>query len=352
MKKIKNFREKVIISILLLNFILLFSAKIFVSSFYSEAELFKWDSYSNTTVGLQVIFAQSNFYHTGHYERSDCENRMLYGEDSDIAIFSGGSGSGDRKDLYPDNFRILYYSFDEKKFYAGTFKLDYDKILIIAEKIRRAVKLKEDGTERIYFKAKVYPLGKVVVSMGNYSKKSVEDVVLATFYTKQEIHDWSVFTNVLNRSDNDGVSKSKSVTIQRALFLNKYNWQINILLPKECSIKNVNVITYGDKSFGMDTIYNAKMPSYGNFIYLPHKLYISWQRKDTIRFSTGFNFDENEIIKGFETVDNKDDNLPIIMRIIIKDDSTALRAILSGNGKSIELKNIDRSKIFTYKIYK
>ena len=39
------------------------------------------------------------------------------------------------------------------------------------------------------------------------------------------------------------------------------------------------------------------------------------------------------------------------MHLIVKNDTTALRAMLIGNGKSIELKNTEHSKIWNEKIY-
>lgn len=116
-------------------------------------------------------------------------------------------------------------------------------------------------------------------------------------------------------------------------------------------MKKLNVYTYGNKNLKMDTLKTVQLPTYGNFVYLPKNLYLNWKQKDTIAYAAGFDFDEQEIIKAFSSIDKDGTNIPIKMNLIVKDDTTALRAILIGNGKSIELKNIDPSKIRSEKIY-
>lgn len=350
MKKIKYFREKIIISVLI--FIILTGVRKYVSSYYNEDKGYEWSSLARTANNLPVMFAKCSLHHTGYYE-NDCEkNTMLYGDDSHSAISCGITGTDVRNELYPDSLRILYYSFSENKFYGGNFKLDYDKIQAIAEKMRKGVQIERKGSESIIFETKVYPMGKVIVSMESYLETSVEKEIIGRFQAKQENHDWSVFEDHnSNNSNSRSVSKSISVDIQRELLLSEYNWQVDIILPKKCRIKSLDVNVYGNKNLKMDTIKNAKVPTYNNFVYLPQNLYLSWKRKDTIEFSTGFDFDEQEIIKAFKTVDLNGKNLPITMQLIVKDDTTALRAVLQGNGKSIELKNIHPREIRKDKIY-
>ncbi|MBW1657946.1 DUF2931 family protein [Flavobacterium quisquiliarum] len=350
MKNIKHFREKSIISALIFLFIVIVGAHKYVSYYYHEDKCYEWHANAQTTIGLPVMFAKCSLHHTGHYEKNCDKNTMLYGDNDDRAISCGGSGIGDGKDLYPDNLKILYYSFNENKFYGGTFKLDYNKILSIAEKMRKAVQIEYDLSQNIVFETTVYPKGKVEVSMKSYIKTSVGKAIIGSFQAKPENHDWSVFADS-DYANKRSVSKNTSIAVQRALLLNKYNWKVDIILPAECTIKKLDVDVYGNKYLEMDTLKNSKLPSYGNFVYLPQQLYLNWKRKDTIEFSTELNFDEKEIIKAFETIHTKNDTVPITMKLIVKDDTTAVRAILYNKGKNIELKNIKPSGIWKQKIY-
>lgn len=351
MEKVKFYKEILIIAILATVFVIITAAKMYVISYYNIGKGYEWESSAQTSTGLPIMFAKSNFYYKGYYENDCANNAMLYGDSLDIAVNSGSSGIGDDRQLYPNSLSILYYSFNENKFFEGKFKLDYDKISAVAEKMRKAVKTEKGyGTESIYFRAKVHPNGKIVFSMESYLSTSVDEVVIANFQATPKNYDWSAFCS--NNSDDNRIDgKSTSVAIQRALLLNKYNWKIQVLLPRECDIKNLDVDVYGNKYLNMDTLKKAKLPTFDNFIYMPKKLSLSWQRKDTIEFVTWLSFNEEEIIKAFKTTNSKISDQPITMCLIVKDDTTAVKAILYGNGKSIELKNIEPSDIHSETIY-
>lgn len=353
MKNIKYFRETAVITVLATIFITIAVARNYVANYYSEGKGYHWSAMASTSVGLPLMFAKCNFHYTGYYDNNCDQSVMLYGDNNDNWVNCGGIGAvGERVELYPNNLEVLYYSFNEKKFYGGKFKLDYNKILSVAEKIRKAVQDQESSiiTKSINFQVKAYPKGKVVFSMESYIETQLGEIVIATFQAKPENHDWSVFER-RGQSSVGGIGESNSIEVQRALLLNKYNWQVQIVLPKEFTFSKLNVEVFGDKGFEMDTIKNTKTPTYSNFIYLPKELNITWNRKDTIEFSTNFHFNEEEIIKAFETTSNNG-KLPNIMQLIVKDDTTALRTILQGNGKKIELKDNHPSEIYSHKIYK
>lgn len=356
MKKIKYLREISILSVLTIILIIIVVANKYVSSYYRIGEGYEWKASAGTTKDLPIMFAKCDLHYSGNYENGCESNVMLYGDGLHNAVesvSSGSSGIGDEKELYPNIFKILYYSFNEQKFYGGTFNLDYAKILATAEKMRNAVVAQEGTgkTQSINFITKVYPMGKVVVSMESYFDTSIGEVVIGNFQTKPENHDWSVMGSV-SLGDNKTVSENPSVNIQRALLLHKYNWQIAVVLSKDFDFKSLDVDVYGSKSLAKDTLKNTKIPTFGNFVYLPKDLYLSWKRKDTIEYHTNFEFDEQEIIKSFETIDGKGNNIPITMQLIVKDEKTPIRAILNGNGKSIALKNKDtKAEIRTDKIY-
>lgn len=327
------------------------AANMYVTSYYNIGKGYQWDGSAQASTGLPIMFAKSYFYYKGYYE-NDCATKvMLYGDSLNNSVNSGGSGIGDDRQLYPNSLNILYYSFNENKFFEGKFKLDYDKILAVAEKMRKAVKTeKGEGTENIYFRAIVHPNGKIIFSMESYFSTSVGEVVIANFEATPKNYDWSVFCSP-DSDDSKIDGKSNSVAIQRTLLLNRYNWKIQVLLPDECNMGDLKVDVYGNKYLNIDTLKKAKVPTFSNFTFMPQKLSLSWQRKDTIHFVTWLNFNEDEIIKAFKTTNSKISEQPITMSLIVKDDTTAVKAILDGNGKSIELKNMGSSEIHNRKIY-
>jgi hypothetical protein len=353
MKNFKLSTEAVIIAVLIFLFILLGIAKNYVSSFYKVGQGFEWEARAQTSNGLPVMFAEVNFHHSGYYGNSCEQNVMLYGDSTDRGIQCGGGGT-ESNDLYPDSLKILYYSFSESKFYAGAIKLNYDSLQTIATKMRKAVQSEEEAsrTQSIIFKATVYPMGKVVVTMESYISTAVGEVIIAQFKAKPEEHDWSVFNNGNSSNSNaSGVSESTSVATQRALLLNTYNWQVEMLLPKNHSLLSLSVNVFGNKSLEMYTLKKAKLPTFGNFLYMPQDLSVSWQRMDTIEFSSSFEFDEQEIIKAFAAIAEPGSKQPITMQIIAKDDTTGLKAILRGAGKNFTLKNLGSGKVYDQKIY-
>ena len=185
---------------------------------------------------------------------------MLYGDSLNNSVNSGGSGIGDDRQLYPNSLNILYYSFNENKFFEGKFKLDYDKILAVAEKMRKAVKTeKGEGTESIYFRAIVHPNGKIIFSMESYFSTSIGEVVIANFEATPKNYDWSVFCSP-DSDDSKIDGKSNSVAIQRTLLLNRYNWKIQVLLPDECNMGDLKVDVYGNKYLNIDTLKKQKFP--------------------------------------------------------------------------------------------
>lgn len=230
MKKIKYLREILIVSVLVTIFIFLVVANNYARSYYHIGKGYEWTSSASTTNGLPVMIAKSDLHYAGYYENYCDQNVMLYGDESDNSATSlscGGPGIGGYSELYPNTFQILYYSFNEDKFYGGNFKLDYTKVLAVAEQMRNAVVAQEGSgrTQSIAFKTKVYPMGKVVVSMQSKVSTSVSEIIIGTFQAQPENHDWSVFSSS-NSDYNTRVSHNPSVAIQRALLLNKYNWNI------------------------------------------------------------------------------------------------------------------------------
>jgi hypothetical protein len=344
--------EKLIVLVLILVFILITGIQNYVSSFYNEGEGFEWDTIAKTTKDLPIIFADCDFHHSG-YNSGGCEqNIILYGDGNDNSLNCSGSGLGERKDLYPDNFKLLYYSFSENKFFAGSIKLNYDLIQSIGAKMRMAVEKEKNLTQSINFKATIYPKGKVVISMESYIDTSVGEIIIARFQAHPEVHDWSVFKNEDYTGDKiTGISKSNSVEIQRTLLMERYNWQLEVLLPKGHKVQRLNVDVYGSKSLDMDTIKNTTIPTYSNFGYMPQALSLSWQRMDTIEFLARFMFDEKEIIHAFHDIDVPNGKQPIKIQIIAKNDTTALQAKLHCGNKNLVLKNLDKEKVYADKMY-
>lgn len=346
--------EKIFVLILSVTFLILCYVKNYVFSFYHEGEGFEWDTWAYTSKSLPIMFADCDFHHTGYRKGSFQQNIVLYGDNINNSISCESSGIGEEKNLYPNNLNLLYYSFTEKKFYGGKFKIEYDKIQSVATRLRKAV---SNGKEKflrqaINFKATVYPKGKIVVSMESYIKTSIGELIIAEFQASPEVHNWSVFNNE-NYSGNKitGISTSNSIEIQNALLMERYNWQLEILLPKNHTTKSLDVGVYGNKSLNMDTIRNTKIPSFNNFIYMPQALSLSWQRMDTIEFSAGFKFDEKEIINAFHSIDKQMSEKIITVQIIVKNDTTKLKAVVKGDNKSFELKNLNDEKVYPSKIY-
>lgn len=344
MKKIKYIKE---IAILVVLFSILIATTIsgkYVASFYYEGQGFEWQARAETAANLPLMFAKVDFYHTGFYGNNCDKETMLYGDENDIVVSCGGSAYAENPDLYPNNVNVLYYSFNENKFYGGKFKLDYNKIVKNAEKMRNEVKNTQgdEKSKEIIFYLKVYPNGKVVVTMESYLQTKIGKIIIATFQVKPENHDWSVFEQNYN-STSGGIGNSNSVEVQRALLLNKYDWSVEVLLPNDRVFDDLEVETYGNPSLEMDTIKSAKNPTFSNFKYLPKEINVQYLNKDSKRESAYFEFDELEVIKAFETASNKSKNA-IKLQLIVKDDTSTVKAILIGNGKSIPIKDKDSER--------
>ncbi len=347
MKKIKYIREITVVTVLVLILIATTIARKYVASFYFEGQGFEWQARAETSQNLPLMFAKVDFHHTGFYGNNCDKETMLYGTDDDVIVSCGGNHYDNNSDLYPNNVNILYYSFNENKFYGGKFKLDYNKISQVAEKMRNEVKNTQgdDKTKEIIFYLKVYPNGKIVVSIDSYfgsrSETKSGKIIIATFQAKPENHDWSVFEREDNASAG-GIGNSNSVEVQRNLLLNKYDWSIEVLLPNDRVLRTLRVDTYGSTSLEMDTIKSEKKPTFSNFKYLPKEIDIDYLNKDTVKdfnlANAYFNFDEQEMIKTFETISNNRKN-SIKLQLIIKDDTSAVKAILIGNGKSLPIRN-------------
>jgi hypothetical protein len=350
MKNGKYTRELKIIAAQILLLIAITIGQRYVANYYDEGKGFEWDAYASTSVGMQMMFAKCDFQYTGYYSHRCERSVMLYGDSTDGKISCGGSGIGDDIAMYPNHLEVLYYDFNENKFYGGKYPLDYNKIFSVAEKMRKAVQLTDIGkTESIDFNIKVYPKGKIVLSMESYITTNIGEIVIASFEAKPEKHDWSVFEQ-RDESSVGGIGKSNSIEVQRALLLNKYDWQIQMVLPEQYGFKKLDLDIYGNRTLNIETIKSLKMPTFSQLYYLPKNINLDWQRKDTIRFFTVFHFEEKETIQAFEEISNKG-QLPITMQLIVKDDTTSIRAVLLGNGKSIELKESNPSEIYSDKIY-
>jgi hypothetical protein len=340
--------EKLIVLVLVLIFIFISLIQNYVSSYYNEGEGFEWDGIAHTSIGLPIIFAECNFHHTGFYEYDCDQNTIMYGDSTDYWINCGSSGLDERKDLYPNNFKFLYYSFSENKFFEGHIKLNYDSIQTIGTKMRMAVEKEKNLTQSINFKATVYPKGKIVISMESYIKTSIGEIVIASFQAHPKNCDWSIFEY---RKDVKGMSETNSVAMQRSLLMERYNWQLEVILPKEHNIKRLNVDVYGNKGDQMDTIKQAKTPTFSNFNYMPQSLSLTWQKKDSIEFIAGFKFDEKEIINAFHNVSTPNGKEQITIQLVAKNDTTMLKAKLHCGNKNFVLKNLDKEKVYSNKIY-
>ena len=219
--------------------------------------------------------------------------------------------------------------------------------------MRKAVKLNESGlTESIVFNVKVYPMGKVTVSMKSYIETKIGEIIIANFQAKAEQHDWSVFGNEDYDDDKSrGISKSNSVAIQRALLMEQYNWQLEVLIPKDNKLETLNVDRYGTNGLKMDTIKNTLNPTFSNFGYMPQAISLKWQRSDTIKFLAGFRFDEQELITAFHNIDKPNGKQQITIQVVAKNDTTALQASIRSGVKSFKLKNLNKEKVYSDKVY-
>ena len=265
----------------------------------------------------------------------------------------------DKKPL-PNKVSITWYSYTEDKFYSGTFDLPYNKIIELFKKKHIARSKTVDQYRKIT--AGVAPGGHVTIWVNGFG----DDRFIASYTAEEAEIPWSKITpnsgakysraelpkrRVKEALDEDAYKKLKARGIPFGLwkkYEELYSWEPDYAFAGK--VENLALSFYNGEQRFLD--YEIDHPLNDEKLKVkerpvPKRLALKMENDKDYRFKVTVNFNEQEIIKAFEKLNEIDGEAQKLkLQIEVLSDFTA-KIFLRNSKYIVELKKIEQ-KLFRY----
>lgn len=229
----------------------------------------------------------------------------------------------------PKKLYVAYFSAAENKFYEGLFDLPYDQIKEEFNKIWRAYHNKSLYAKDKYDRYKefivgVAPQGEIVVWLSSFSQQ----IVIGTYKAKETTEiTWEDFKSANNMGDVTREFYLKSTTKSKypiplgkvEKYGKQYDWKPKIEYEDKKTLKKIETLKYYIKDFngGYENIYALyEKENVLKLRNVPKKIIFRFKTDEKFLYGTGFEFQEDDIFKAFETLsNNQKEELELVIKI-------------------------------------
>lgn len=332
MKKV-ILKENIINIFLSVLLILIIIGNIIQTNIYNQDERFDWKSSVLSSKG-NVVQVSSCYFHGNSYyidKEMILDNGWEETNDSEKSIESS---------FFPDSLSIEYFSYNERKFYKGSFALPCKMILTKAKQMGMTPSKEGNYEERLitespilYFIAEIQPKGRVIVWAqkfdANYNDTKFE---IGKYQAKETNTTWHVF---------DDISESKTtsnidVPTKVALVMDRYSYKLEINFPSGYTLKDSDFYFFNQNDWHFEESEPKAIPVFNS---IPKQFDLSWGHgHGDGNFTSQFYFDENEVLDAFRKVSsNAGKSETLLLEVVINENGSITKAILINSKTNLKV---------------
>ncbi|MFB9078283.1 DUF2931 family protein [Flavobacterium procerum] len=295
---------------------------------YKADERFEWSSGVLSKKGNVVQVSTCYFHHTNNWNYDVDKNRIIDNGWNDINF----SEKSKENSFYPDSLSITWFSYTEKKFYNGNFKLPYAIILEKAKQLRETTNPYKSNFANenpnqvlLYFFAEILPKGKLLVWISDADK----NLKISEYQAKTVNETWHVFDDIEEKNTNSKIDIDAKV----ALVMEKHSYNVDLNLPDGFYLTEADVKLFNQNNWSLEDGKNKK-----NYIFenIPSGIRLSWEN-DTRRFATQISFDELEILNTFRKMYVPEKAKPLLLELTVNNKNDSIVISLKNNLKVIKI---------------
>lgn len=280
--------------------------------FFKGSSRFDWTTGVISSKGNIVQVSNYNFNRRSFYDLG--KNKILDSGWDEINV-----SEHDVKDtFFPDSLYIGWFSYNERKFYNGSFVLPTE--IIETKAIQLGMYPSYNGFNSVLqIISEVKPKGKVVVWIRKFDKNVIgEKFKIGEYQAKETKATWHVFDD---RSETD---KTSDIDISRkvALVMEEHPYKLEIKLPSGFTLDDSYFKLFNQKIWH----FNGREPKTDSILnFLPKEFSLAW-RNGRKNFRMQFCFDEDEVLDAFRKESNTLE--PLVLELILSDRYDVVKAIL------------------------
>ncbi|MCP2026593.1 hypothetical protein L1276_001737 [Flavobacterium sp. HSC-32F16] len=318
-------RINVLLTILLLIILIANSIQIYN---YKADERFEWSSGVLSQKGNVIQVRTCYFYHSGYWN---------YDVDKNLVIDDGwdeinSSEKSKENSFYPDSLSITWFSYTEKKFYNGNFKLPYSTILEKAKELRTTTSQYEESFAKenpdqisLVFLAEVLPKGKIRIWISDGDKK----FKIGQYSAKPINETWHIFDDIEEKDINSKID----IDEKAALVMEKHRYNIELNLPDGFDLKTAEVELFNQNNWSLENSNNQKAFV---FDHIPSGMSLSWGNHEQ-NFASQISFNELETLNTFRKLDVSGNSKPILLELTVNNKNDSIHIILKNEQNRVKI---------------
>lgn len=295
---------------------------------YKAGERFEWSAGVLSQEGNVIQVRTCFFHHSGNWNYDVDKSRII---DEGWNEINYSEQSKDNA-FYPDSLSITWFSFTEKKFYDGNFKLPYSSILEKAEKLRTTTNQYEETFARqnpnkilLNFFAEVLPKGKVIVWISDGDKK----FKIGQYSAKPINETWHIFDDI---EENDR-NKKIDIATKVALVMEQHKYNIDLTLSDGFHLKKAEVKLFNQNDWNLKNSDDQKAYV---FDHIPSGMFLSWGN-DKKNYASQISLKELETLDAFRKLDVSDNSKPMMLELTVNSKNDSIHIVLKNGEKMIKI---------------
>lgn len=295
---------------------------------YKADERFEWSSGVLSAKGNVIQVSSCYFHHTDNWNY-DVDKNSVLDDGWDSINYSENSKENA---FYPDSLSITWFSYTEKKFYDGNFKLPYSVILEKAKQLRTTTSEYDMDFARenpnkiaLQFLAEVMPKGKIIVWISDYGKK----IKIGEYQAKPVNRTWHIFDDIQEKDTDSKID----IALKTALVMEKHPYMIDLTLADGFSLLTAEVQPFDQNNWSLESGGN-KGPHI--FSCIPADIRLSWGN-DKNEFAAQISFKELETLSAFRKLDSPENTNPLMLELTVDNKNDSIHILLKREQKRIKI---------------
>lgn len=294
---------------------------------YKADERFEWSSGVLSKKGNVIQVSSCYFHHTDDWNYSVNKNSVLDDGFDDINYAENSKENA----FYPDSLSVTWFSYTEKKFYDGNFKLPYSVILEKAKHLRTTTTQYDMDFARenpnkisLRFLAEILPNGKVIVWISDYDKK----LKIGEYQAQPVNRTWHIFDDIQEKDTDSKID----IALKVALVMEKHPYIIDLTLPDGFSLLSADVELFNQNNWSL-----SSGKSKGPYIFtgIPAGIRLSWGN-DKNDYASQISFKELETLSAFRKLHSPGNSKPLKLELTVNT-SDSILMLLKSEQKTIKI---------------
>lgn len=221
----------------------------------------------------------------------------------------------------PDSLSITWFSYNEQKFYSGSFSLPVEIILAKATQMGMLPSIKNnyDLDQVLHFIAEVQPKGRLAVWIQKVNGNDKTKFKVATCQAKEIKTTWHIFDDYLETDRTSDISISKKV----ALVMVRHPYKLKVKLPIGFTLDDFQLDFFNQNNW----YFNDGELQNTVFNFLPKGFWLKWGNGKK-QYTAPFIFYEDEVLDFLRKENvNEDNSVPLVLELIVNNQNNSVKAI-------------------------